>query len=143
LPVQWCGTVYAYALLLLSDYDQTLDWSKVAEGILICGEQMQYPDGPSVGCLPDVFDLKLQQRRPADINPGALVSLRLRVSGKLDALAVATDGEHRIVSPFPVEANAAAARIQAPRGATYQVLIDGERIVDVQSSGRDVIELKP
>ena len=70
LPVQWCGTVYAYGLLLLAPYDDTLDWKRVAEGILICGEQMQYPDGPSIGCLPDVFELESQSRRPADINPG-------------------------------------------------------------------------
>ena len=143
LPVQWCGTVYAYALLLFADYDRTLDWKKVAEGILICGEQMQYPDGPSVGCLPDVFDLKTQKRRPADINPGALVSLRLRLTGKQDALAVATDGEHRIAAPFPVTAKDGRACIRAPAGVKYQVLIDGTRIVDVESTGEDVIELDP
>jgi hypothetical protein len=143
LPVQWCGTVYAYALLLFADYDRTLDWEKVAEGILICGEQMQYPDGPSVGCLPDVFDLELQKRRPADINPGALVSLRLRVSGKQDALAAAADGEHRIAAPFPVTVKDGHARIQAPAGVEYQVLIDGTRIVDVESAGEDVVNLPP
>jgi len=141
LPVQWCGTVYAYGLLLLAPYDDTLDWKQVAEGILICGEQMQYPDGPSVGCLPDVFELKSQRRRPADINPGALVSLRLLVAGKLDSLSVATDGKHRVVAPFPVTLRDGAAHIVAQPGVKYQVLIDGARIVDVTSQGQDTIPL--
>jgi hypothetical protein len=141
LPVQWCGTVYAYALLMLADYDQTLDWRKVAEGILVCGEQMQYPDGRSVGCLPDVFELKSQKRRPADINPGALVSLRLRVNGRLDALALAAAGEHRVIAPFPVTVENGRARIHARRGTHYQVVIDGTRIVDIESEGEDVIPL--
>jgi len=142
LPVQWCGTVYAYALLLLADHDQTLDWRKVAEGVTISGEQMQYPDGPSIGCLPDVFALPVQQRRPADINPGALVSLRLRLSGKLDSLDMATDGKHRIIAPFPVKAENGKAVIQGKPGVEYQVIIDGSRIVDITSRGEDVIDLK-
>ncbi len=142
LPVQWCGTVYAYALLLLADYDQTLDWRKVADGITISGEQQQYPDGPSIGCLPDVFALPAQQRRPADINPGALVSLRLRLSGKLDSLDMATDDKHRVVAPFPVEIEGGKAVIQGQAGEEYQVLIDGSRVVDVVSQGEDVIALE-
>ena len=93
------------------------------------------------GCLPDVFVLQTQQRRPADINPGALVSLRLRVAGRLDDLAVASDGTHRVVAPFPVTIRDGKARILAAPGASYQVLIDGERIVDVRSQGEDVILL--
>lgn len=141
LPVQWCGTVYAYALLLLSAHERTLDWRHVAEGILICGEQMQYSDGPSKGCLPDAFELRTQQRRPADINPGALVSLRLRLGGRLDNLAVATDGNCRVVAPFPVTVGDGRAYVQAQRGARYQLLMDGRRIVDVDSSGQDVVPL--
>lgn len=142
LPVQWCGTVYAYALLLLAEHDQTLDWRKVAEGITISGEQMQYPDGPSIGCLPDVFALPAQQRRPADINPGALVSLRLRLSGKLDSLDMASDGTHRIVAPFPIEIENGKAVIQGEPGAKYQVVVDGSRVVDLVSRGEDVVSLK-
>ncbi len=113
----------------------------MAEGILICGEQMQYPDGPSVGCLPDVFDLPSQSRRPADINPGALISLRLLIAGQLDSLAVAAQDQHRIVAPFPVEIRGAVAHVSGRAGVKYQVLIDGTRIVDVTSQGRDVIPL--
>jgi hypothetical protein len=139
--VQWCGTVYAYALLLLAEHDGMLDWGQVAEGILICGEQMQYPAGPSVGCLPDVFELSRQQRRPADINPGALISLRLRVAGQLDALSVARDGQHRIVAPFPVTLDEGVARIQGRKGVKYQAIVDGTKIRDIQSEGVDTFRL--
>jgi hypothetical protein len=33
------------------------------------------------------------------------------------------------------------AHVEARRGARYQVLIDGEKVVDVASVGRDVIDL--
>lgn len=142
LPVQWCGTVYAYALLLLAPHDQTLDWRQLAEGILVAAEQMQYPDGPSKGCLPDVFNLPHQRRQPLDINPGALVSLRLLLAGKLDALAVATAGGHRIVAPYPVAIRAGQAAVQAVPGVDYQVVLDGQRIVDIHSQGTDRVPLE-
>lgn len=142
-PVQWCGTVYAYALLLLAPYDQTLDWRHIAEGITICAEQLQYPDGPSIGTLPDAFDLQAQSRRPPDINPSALVSLRLRLADRLDALSVATDGRHRVAAPFPVTIRDGRAIVQAVAGMEYQVLIDGSRIVNVTSTGVDTVELTP
>lgn len=137
LPVQWCGTVYAYALLDLAPHDQTLDWRSLAEGITRCAEQMQYPDGPSRGALPDAFHLPSQSRRPADIHPGALVSLRLRLQGELDALAVAANNAHRVVSPYPVTIENGEAVVHAKAGQAYQILIDGARIVDHVSTGID------
>ena len=144
LPVQWCGGVYAYALTLLAPHDKTLDWNHLAEGILIAAEQMQHPEGHRhVGCLPDSLVLDSQRRNGPDINPCALVSLRLALDGKVDSLAVAYDGKHRVVAPFPVEIRGNAAYIAAPKGIAYQVLIDGERVVDISSKGEDVIALDP
>jgi hypothetical protein len=142
LPVQWVGLVYAYALTMLAPHDAWLDWNHLARGILLSGEQQQYPDGPHVGLLPDSFALAGQQRRPADINPCALVSLRLVLDGRLDSLCVAADGQHRITAPFPTTIRDGEARIRAKAGATYQVIVDGSRIVDVQSHGEDVVPLK-
>lgn len=143
LPVQWCGLVYAYALLMLSEHDQTLDWAQVAEGILICGEQMQYPEGPSIGCLPDVFSLPDQRRRPANINPGALLSLRLKIAEQLDGLAFAADANHRVVSPFPVTLSQGHAHVDSEPGVAYQLVINGARVVDVAGQGNDVVPLEP
>jgi hypothetical protein len=40
-PVQWCGLPYGYWILKLSEYDQSLPWRAIAEGIMDSGiEQM-------------------------------------------------------------------------------------------------------
>jgi hypothetical protein len=142
LPVQWCGGVYAYALTKLAPHDATLDWNHLARGILVSAQQQQYPDGRSAGLLPDSFVLKSQQRNPADINPCAIMALEMVLDGKLDALAAAAGGGHRIVAPFPVAIRDGKAHVTARKGVAYQVLIDGRRIVDVKSQGDDVVPVE-
>jgi hypothetical protein len=142
LPVQWCGGVYAYALTKLAPHDKSLDWNQLARGILISAEQQQYPDGPNVGLLPDSFALAAQQRRPADINPCALVSLRLVLDGDVDFLSVASDSQHRVAAPFPLTIRDGQAHIRAKAGLKYQVIVDGQRVVDVVSKGDDVVVLE-
>jgi dienelactone hydrolase len=142
-PVQWVGGVYAYALTKLAPHDQSLDWNHLARGILLAAEQMQYPDGPYAGLLPDAFDIAQQERVPARINPCALVSLRWVLDGKLDSLAMAQDGSHRVVAPFPVSLRGDKALVKGQKGVTYQVLVDGTRVIDVTSQGEDVIDIDP
>jgi len=142
LPVQWVGGVYAYALTMLAPYDDSLDWNHLARGILISAEQQQYPDGEWIGLLPDSVVLQTQERRPWRINPCALVSLRLVLDGRLDSLSVAADDEHRVVAPFPVTLRDGKAHVEARAGVKYQVLVDGERIVDVESRGEDVVAVE-
>ncbi len=139
LPVQWVGGVYAYALTKLAPHDDSLDWNHLARGILISAEQQQYPDGKWIGLLPDSVVLETQQRRPWNINPCAVVSLRMVLDGELDSLSVAIDGKHRIVAPFPVTLHDGKARVQGRAGVEYEVLIDGEKIVDVTSQGEDIV----
>jgi len=141
LPVQWCGYVYAYALTMLMPYDHTLSWRQLAEGILITSEQMQYPDGQYAGCVPDSFDLPTQARRQPAINPCSVVSLRCVLDGSLDSLAVAAGDNHRVVAPFPVTIRNGKANIRGKQGTTFQVLVDGNRIVDVSSRGDDLVSL--
>ena len=142
LPVQWCGYDYAYALAMLAPHDKTLNWRQLAGGILITAEQMQYPDGEFAGCVPDSFNLAEQHRNPWNINPCAIVSLRLVLEGRLDALAVAIADGHRVVAPFPVTLRDGRIRIRAREGVAYQVLVDGQRVVDVRSRGEDVLPLE-
>lgn len=143
LPVQWCGLVYAYSLTMLAPYDKTLNWRQLAEGILVAGEQMQVPreEGDYAGLLPDSFHLRLQRRQGPFINPCALVNLRLALEGKPHRLEVASNEKHRVVSPFPVALEGDRAVIQGLAGTRYQIVIDGERVVDVDSRGTDVIPL--
>ena len=144
LPVQWVGIVYAYSLTMLAPHDDTLDWNHLARGILVCGEQMQFPagSGDHAGLLPDAFALANQERRPWRINPCALVSLRMVLDGELDFLSVASDGKHRVASPFPVKLQGSQAHVKAVRGITYQIIVDGRQILDINSKGDDVVSLK-
>lgn len=142
LPVQWVGGVYAYSLAKLAPYDATLDWNQLARGILVTAEQMQYPDGPNAGLLPDSFELTAQQRRPWNINPCAVASLRMVLDGQLDRLAVAASGPHRVVAPFPVEIRDGQIRVSSRKGVPYQLVIDGRRIVEVTGQGDDVVSLE-
>ena len=143
LPVQWCGLVYAYSLTLLAPYDNTLDWHHLAEGILIAGEQMQVPreEGDYAGLLPDSFHIRLQRRQGPFINPCALVNLRLALDGKPHRLEVAANEAHRVVSPFPVKLEGHQAVIHAQAGTRYQIVVDGQRVISVDSRGSDVVPL--
>ena len=142
LPVQWCGEVYAYTLTMLAPYDKTLDWAKLARGILVSAQEQQAPDGPFIGCLPDSFTLDAQRRNGPFINPAGIVSLEMALDGKLDSLAVAVEGSHRVLAPFPVIIKDGKAVIQARAGVTYQVIIDGQRVVDIKSGGTDTVPLQ-
>jgi len=141
LPVQWVGGVYAYALTKLAPHDRTLDWNHLARGIYIAAQQMQFPDGPNAGLLPDSFALEAQERRPWIINPCAIVSLQLALEGKLDSLAVAAGDGHRVVSPVPVVIRDGKAVLAGKKGLAYQVLVDGTRVVNVASQGEDTVDL--
>ena len=141
-PVQWCGLAYAYGLTKLAPHDRTLDWRKIAEGILISGQQQQYPDGEKAGCFPDIFSLTTQKRAGPTINPVPIVVLRAVLDGETPGLSVAVAAGRRVVAPFPVTIGDGKARIRARAGVTYQVIVDGERIVDVVSRGLDLIELE-
>jgi hypothetical protein len=141
LPVQWVGGVYAYALNLLAPYESTLDWNHLARGILYSAEQQQYPSGPHIGLLPDSFHVRLQRRQPADINPCALVSLRMALDGQVDSLCVAANSTHRVAAPFRVRLRGGNAVIDGEQGVDYQVLVNGMQVVDVRSKGRDTIKL--
>ena len=143
LPVQWCGTVYAWSLTLLEKHDQTLDWHRIAAGILRAAEQMQYPEGEFAGALPDSFRLADQRRLPSAVNPCVMISLRLLLAGQLDALAVAANEEYRVAAPFPVKLRDGKAFVSAPPGQAYEILVNGSRVIPVRSQGRDVITLKP
>jgi hypothetical protein len=148
LPVQWCGLDYGEALFMLAKHDQTLHWQKIAEAILIVAEQMQYPDGQSIGLLPDSFTLEYQQRNIADINPTVLVMQRRYLQGQPESIdiALSKDGKFRIVSPFKtiIETDSNGKRsavIEAVAGITYQIILNGSTVKTITSQGTDRIGL--
>ena len=80
LPVQWCGLVYADSLARLARLDPKGPWSGLADGIAASGILQTYPmDHPHHGLLPDSYNLEPQSRNPADINPGTLQPMALRL----------------------------------------------------------------
>lgn len=141
LPVQWVGGVYAYALTRLAPHEDTLDWNRVARGILISAQQQQYREGPHLGLLPDSFNLRHQRRQPADINPCALVSLQMALDDEVDFLSVAREDDTVVAAPFPVTIRDDAAHIAGRTGVSYQVLINGTKVLKIESTGRDVLPL--
>ena len=141
LPVQWCGIVYANELLALASHDESFPWRRVATGIARAAEAMISTQPDFMGCLPDSFELPHQQPGGPYINPCALFSLRAALDGEEVGLSVARSPRRVVVAPFPVTIDGGRAVIEAPRGTRYQIVIDGERIVDIVSKGRDVVLL--
>ncbi len=132
----WAGLIYAYALNLLAPHDTSVDWKKIATGILVAAEQMQYPDGYYIGCLPDAFSLESQTRQLPTLNPCGLVSLRRAIEGKVDSLDVISNGPETLVSPFPLQPNKKGALVrEVPAGFTFEVLFNGQRSQSIQGSG--------
>lgn len=124
-PVQWCGLVYADALANLAAFDDSLDWKKLAWGILISGEWQQYTEGPTVGLLADSVELHNQKLHPYDINPCALDLLRRKLEGQPTGLHLARKGNQRLISPFPIRAFTGDDwQLEAPQGLEFQVLLD-------------------
>ena len=134
LPVQWCGLDYGEACFMLSKHDQTLDWKKIAEGILITAERMQYSKGPSIGLLPDSFNIIMQKQQPADISPSVLVQQRRRLQGKPASLgvAVSADAKLRVVSPYKTTIDNKDGRnvitIEGVPGVPYQYIVNGQEV---------------
>jgi hypothetical protein len=83
LPVQWCGLVYADALLDLWFHDRDVRWKQLADGIVSSGYQQSWPavSGAVIsktarerqGLLPDSFVLESQMRADPAITPATLL----------------------------------------------------------------------
>lgn len=81
LPVVWCGLVYAYALQDFAQYDDSLDWRSIAEGITVSAMHQQYTDGPMRGTYPDSWNMVENAPKPADINPENILVNAFRLKG--------------------------------------------------------------
>ena len=138
-PVQWCGLDYAHALIMLAPYDDTLDWRKIAEGIVASAEcQLCEKDGIA-GLLPDSFQAETQERFPYYINPCVVHMLRRVLDGKTTNVSVVDVNGRRVVVPFPAKAAGNVLRVTARKGMTYQIMIDGEELRTIESQGVDEI----
>ena len=131
LPVQWCGLDYGEACFMLSKHDKTIDWRKIAEGILITAERMQYAEGPSIGLLPDSYVLTTQKPQPFDISPSVLVQQRRRFQGNLAALdvVVSDDAKLRVVAPYKTTIDKEGLiKIDSVPGVPFQYIVNGQEV---------------
>jgi len=141
----WCGCVYAYSIALLGEYDKSVDWRKIARGILHAAEALQWESGPSIGCLPDGFSLETQEPVSWNVNPAPLASLRWLLDSLHDGCAVIHGRSIRVVSPFPAKLTRDGVVVEgAPEGMTFQLLINGSQVVNVQGNkeGRNFVPIK-
>ena len=137
-PVQWCGLDYAYALILLAKHDSTVDWRKIADGIVTSAECQLYTDEPGFeGLLPDSVQVKTQARYVFAINPTVVHMLRRMLDGKRTNVSVADANGRRIVAPYPMKVEGNGVKISAEKGVEYEIMIDGVEIVKIKSEGED------
>lgn len=138
-PVQWCGLDYAHALIMLDKYDKTLDWRKIAEGIVASAECQLCVREDLIGLLPDSFQIDTQERYPCYINPCVVYMLRRILDGEHTNMSVVDVKGVRLASPFPAKVEGDVVKISAPKGVSYQIMINGEEIRTVESQGEDEI----
>ena len=143
-PVQWCGLDYAYALVMLSRYDKSFDWRRLADGIVSCAE-LQLHDGPVDasfnGLLPDSVDLATQRKYGGFFNPSSVWILRNMLEGRPYDASVVDVAGRRIVAPFPMRVNEQkdGVIIGAKKGTVYYVMLDGTEFRRIESVGDDEI----
>jgi hypothetical protein len=77
LLVQWIGLVYAGDLMALAEYDQTLAWKQIVDGILASALWLTYDQAPYTGYYPDAFNLVQWVPSGPAIAPGAMLEALL------------------------------------------------------------------
>ncbi|MBD3292236.1 MAG: hypothetical protein GF393_04885 [Armatimonadia bacterium] len=100
-PVQWNGLVYARALLQLADYDDTLDWRTIAEGITVSAMYQQYTDAEHQALWPDAISAIDRRDSGANFAPRRILHNMYRMMGMQPApvtAAVPTDDGPILIS---------------------------------------------
>lgn len=127
-PVQWCGIVYADALLDVVQIDTSVPWKQIAEGIHRSSTYQQYASGPSIGLLPDSVTPSVTRRFPYDINPATVVLLGHRLQGRAVRLETASVDGKQLVSPWSIVITAEAVTFKTDSDSAteaFQIAIDG------------------
>jgi len=76
--VQWIALVYADDLMALADYDESLPWRRIADGIVTSAMWLTYDQPPFAGHLPDAFNLDLWTPSGPAIGPHDMLQAILR-----------------------------------------------------------------
>jgi len=99
-PVQWNGLVYARALLQLAEYDHSLDWRTVAEGITVSAMYQQYTDAEHQALWPDSISAIDKSDSGANFAPRRILNNMYRMMGMqpapVTAVVPTADGSVRV-----------------------------------------------
>jgi hypothetical protein len=131
------GIQYAYSLTMLAKHDTAVNWKQPARGILHRIEHIQWTDGEAAGCIPEKYDVAAAKPFGSQVNPCALISLRLALEDKPESLYLFIDGKDRYVSPYPLRKKGSKGiePYHVPTNRKFQVLLNGVRIGHGQDSG--------
>jgi len=103
-PVVWMGLDYAIALEELAEYDHSLPWTRIAQGITNSAMWQQHAEGEFKGLFPDSWEMADNTPNPSHINPLPILHSEYRLRGMSPHVRC-----HRIDQPGgPVFINAAA-----------------------------------
>ena len=122
----------------MAKHDKSVDWLKLADGIVTSAECQLYVDEPEFkGLLPDSVQVKTQERYVFAINPTVVHMLRRMIDGKHTNVSVVDVAGRRVVAPYPMKAEGNGVRIKAEQGVDYDIMIDGTDVVKIHSQGND------
>ena len=112
--VQWNGLDYAYALLKLSEFDDTLPWETIAEGLTIFGMQIQRTENTAYpgnkGMYPDAYSMMIgDEAYHWDLSPALIMQNVLALTGHdpdvQTQIMEFKDGKLRVNSGMPFSVN--------------------------------------
>ncbi len=97
-PVQWNGLRYANSLLKLDEYDQSLPWRKLAEGVIRSAIHQQDLDGENVALWPDNISAIDSEKCPWVFAPRQILQGVLKLTGRDEepATLIVGDGDRRL-----------------------------------------------
>lgn len=141
------GLVFADALLELGLYDTTFDWPQIAHAIVAFAEDVQFTEGPMIGCVPDYVVLETGRAATLAIHPADLALVRMRCEGIPTGISILVNRQRResLMAPFPIAWNARGAEAaQVPAGLKFQLLHQGRDVIEEigSGSGHDQITLE-
>jgi hypothetical protein len=132
--VQWNGLRFAYALLKLSDYDNSFPWRRVAEGLTVSAMYQQDQEGEDVALWPDSVSLITGKKVKWVFSPAQILKCVYKLIGRDPEPAtktiVANGNEIRIttrgeITSASIEGGSLKLSLKYPTGQRGQIVIFG------------------
>lgn len=98
LLVQWIPLVYARDIAELAEYDQSLAWKRLADGVLASAAAQMFDQPPFTGFLPDAFSVDTWMPSGPAISPSTMLQAVMQHCfgrGFQPCTAIVRDGDRR------------------------------------------------